>query len=100
MKMKTATSISALVSSAAQARENVLAYLKARGKGSYLFGQVATWAGGPCILTFTLCDVKMHGPFPVVPHIGQALGAAGRIERRLLTAPGRTRLLPSGPGRR
>jgi len=24
-------------------RENVLAYLKARGKGSYLFGQVATW---------------------------------------------------------
>ncbi len=43
MKGKTTISISALVSYAAQARENVLAYLKARGKGSYLFGQVATW---------------------------------------------------------
>ncbi len=36
--MKTAIS-----SRAAQAREKVLAYLKARGNGSYLFGQVATW---------------------------------------------------------
>jgi hypothetical protein len=32
-----------LAGNAAQAREHVLAYLKARGRGSYLFGQVATW---------------------------------------------------------
>jgi hypothetical protein len=29
--------------SAAQARAHVLAFLKSRGHGSYLFGQVATW---------------------------------------------------------
>src|SRR5512136_2075463 len=31
------------ISSAVQSREKVLAYLKERGHGSYLFGQVATW---------------------------------------------------------
>ena len=31
------------VTSAVQAREKVLAYLKGLGQGSYLFGQVATW---------------------------------------------------------
>ena len=31
------------VSSAVQAKEKVLAYLQGRGRGSYLFGQVATW---------------------------------------------------------
>ena len=31
------------VSSAVQSKEKVLAYLKGRGQGSYLFGQVATW---------------------------------------------------------
>jgi hypothetical protein len=31
------------ISSAVQAKGKVLAYLKERGQGSYLFGQVATW---------------------------------------------------------
>ena len=34
------------VSSPVQSKEQVLAYLKGRGHGSYLFGQVATWVHG------------------------------------------------------